>query len=62
MRRLEHEYKIIGLAPYAQKKIDRSTYEIFNSCLKFDGYKINFNKKPKEFFFHFEKKLRGKRF
>ena len=62
MRRLEHEYKIMGLAPYAQKKIDRSTYEIFNSCLKFDGYKINFNKKPKDSFFHFEKKLRGKRF
>ena len=51
MRRLEHEYKIMGLAPYAQKKIDRSTYEIFNSCLKFDGYKINFNKKPKDSFF-----------
>ena len=23
MRRLEHEYKIMGLAPYAQKSIDQ---------------------------------------
>ena len=62
MRRLEHEYKLMGLAPYAQKKIDKSTYEIFDSCLKLDGYKINFKNKPKDSFFHFEKKLRGKRF
>lgn len=62
MRRLEHEYKLMGLAPYAQKKIDKSTYEVFSECLKLDGYKILFNKKPKDSFFHFEKKLRGKRF
>ena len=53
MRRLEHEYKLMGLAPYAQK-IDKSTYEIFDSCLELKGYKIFFKNKPKDFF-HFEK-------
>ena len=30
MRRLEHEYKIMGLAPYSQKKIDEKVYSVFS--------------------------------
>ena len=62
MKRLEHEYKIMGLAPYAEKKIDKETYKVFEECLKLDGYKFKFYKKPKDSFFHFQEKLKGKRF
>ena len=62
MRRLEHEYKIMGLAPYAQEKIDNVAYKVFDDCLKLDGFKFKFKKKPKDSYFHFERKLKGKRF
>ena len=62
MKRLEHEYKLMGLAPYAEDKIDKETYNVFNECLKISGYKFEYKNKPKDAYFHFEKKLRGKRF
>ena len=62
MKRLEHEFKVMGLAPYGEKKFDLQVYKVFRECLKFDGYEVKFDKKPKDAFFHFEKKLRGKRF
>ena len=62
MRRLEHEYKLMGLAPYAANKIDMDTYNVFDECLKFNGYKIEYKKKPKDSYIHFERKLQGKRF
>ena len=62
MKRLEHEYKIMGLAPYGKNKFDPDVYKTFKECLSLDGYKVKFNKKPKDAFFHFEKKLKGKRF
>ena len=62
MKRLEHEFKVMGLAPYGEKKFDPNVYKIFKECLKLNGYKVKFGKKPKDAFFHFEKKLRGIRF
>ena len=62
MKRLEHEYKIMGLAPYSYSKIDKDIYKIFSDCLKFSGYKILFNKRPKDCFIHFKNKLDGYRF
>tara|TARA_B100000795_G_scaffold270028_1_gene262012 strand:- start:10156 stop:11907 length:1752 start_codon:yes stop_codon:yes gene_type:complete len=62
MRRLEHEYKIMGLAPYAQHKVDKDTFKVFDDCIKLDGHKFKFKKKPTDAYFYFEKKLKGKRF
>ena len=62
MRRLEHEYKLMGLAPYGINKIDKDVYNVFNECLKLNGFKFEFNKKPKDCFIHFQKRLQGKRF
>ena len=49
----------MGLAPYAQK-IDRSTYEILIAVLNLMDIKLILIKN--RILFHFEKKLRGKRF
>ena len=59
MRRLEHEYKLMGLAPYGINKIDKDVYNVFNECLKLNGYKFEYNKKPKDCFIHFQKKTSG---
>ena len=42
--------------------IDKETYDIFDECLKLEGYKFKFYKKPKDSYFHFKEKLKGKRF
>jgi carbamoyltransferase len=62
MRRLEHEYKIMGLAPYAQHKIDKDVYKVFDDCIKIVGHKFKFKVKPTDSYFYFEKRLKGKRF
>ena len=62
MRRLEHEYKLMGLAPYGEKYFNEECYKVFDEILRIDKYKFNFNKKPKDAYFHFKKKLEGFRF
>lgn len=62
MRRLEHEYKLMGLAPYGEKYFNKDCYSVFDEIFKFDGYKFIINKKPKDSYFHFKKKLEGFRF
>jgi len=62
MRRLEHEYKLMGLAPYGMKKDFKPTYEVFNEILNLEGYKFTFKNKPQDSYFHFKRKLEGQRF
>ena len=62
MKRMEHEYKLMGLAPYANNKVDKNIYSVFDDCLKLNGYKIEYKNKPKDSYIHFERKLQGKRF
>ena len=62
MRRLEHEFKLMGLAPYGEKYFNKECYKVFDEILKLDGYKFIVNKKPKDSYFHFKNKLEGFRF
>jgi carbamoyltransferase len=62
MRPNEHEYKVMGLAPYAseyQKKVPR---EIFLNALSVDGMDFVKNPEMKDFYFYFKDKLKLCRF
>ena len=60
MKRMEHEYKLMGLAPYANNKVDKNIYSVFDECLKLNGYKIEYKNKPKDSYIHFERNFREK--
>tara|TARA_Y100000590_G_scaffold466738_1_gene643140 strand:+ start:1004 stop:2227 length:1224 start_codon:yes stop_codon:yes gene_type:complete len=62
MKRLEHEYKLMGLAPYGEKYFNKGCYKIFDEILKLNKFKFVINKKPKDSYFYFKKKLEGFRF
>lgn len=62
MKPAQHEYKVMGMAPYANIKEVEKSYEVFKDILKVDGMNIVFNKKPKDLYFHFRDALHGHRF
>ena len=62
MGRKEHEYKVMGLAPYAKSKDAYHAYEIFSSILSLDGIEFVWNDKPPDSYFYFKEKLEGIRF
>ncbi len=62
MKRLEHEYKVMGLAPYGKEKYARPAYDIFNDVLDIKGIEIDWKNRPKDCYFYFRDKLEGIRF
>ncbi len=58
----EHEYKVMGLAPYCNKNYSKKIYKIFQSFQKVNGLNFRYVKKPKDFYFDIKKKLDGSRF
>lgn len=58
----EHEFKVMGLAPYAPAFLRESAYEVFAETLDVDGLNFSYNVKPKDYYFHFRERLEGKRF
>lgn len=58
----EHEYKVMGLAPYANSRELQKSYEVFRNILKVDGLKVVFDQRPKDLYFHFRDALEGHRF
>jgi carbamoyltransferase len=62
MKPAQHEYKIMGLAPYANSREQEKSFKIFDQILTVDGLHIRFDQKPPDLFFHFEKAFRGHRF
>jgi len=62
MKPAQHEYKVMGLAPYANKHEIEKSYEVFKDILKVEGFNIVYNKKPKDLYFYFKEKLEGHRF
>ena len=58
----EHEYKVMGLAPYCNKDYSKKIYKIFQSFQKVSGINFRYLKKPKDFYFDVKKKLDGGRF
>jgi carbamoyltransferase len=62
MKPSEHEYKVMGLAPYSNiTEIDRA-YNVFSEILKVNDLEFEWVNKPKDLYFHFRDKLEGCRF
>ena len=62
MKPQQHEYKVMGLAPYADKNIENKVYNEFKKFQKISGIKFKYVKKPKDLYFHFKKKFENYRF
>jgi carbamoyltransferase len=59
----QHEFKIMGLAPYASYQHSLKVVEIFEkNFLYIDGIKFKYTNKPKDLYFSFKNLLEGSRF
>ena len=58
----EHEYKVMGLAPYSKPKYFNKVENIFKTFQTVKGTKFVYKNKPKDLFFHVKNKLEGQRF
>ncbi len=62
MKPNEHEYKVMGLAPYGKAEIAAKALKIFRSTLYVDGIDFKWNEKPTDSYFWFKERLEGCRF
>ena len=58
----EHEYKLMGMAPYAKEKYYKELLEIFKSFQTVKGIKFKNKKMPKDLYFDIKNKVDGSRF
>ena len=58
----EHEYKVMGLAPYAKPQVYKKAYEVFKDTMYVDGLDFKFQNRPKDLYHHFRERLEGVRF
>ena len=62
MKPLEHEFKVMGLAPYAKEKYANEVAEVFEELLEFDGLKIVHKNRPSDLYEFLNEKLKYFRF
>ena len=62
MKPNEHEYKVMGLAPYGKEKYSQQAYKIFSDTLKVSGTKFVWNIEPTDSYYWFRDRLEGYRF
>ncbi len=62
MKPAQHEYKVMGLAPYANERLLAGSYKVFERILKVDGLNLVYDRKPRDLYFHFRDALEGHRF
>jgi len=62
MKPLEHEFKVMGLAPYAKDKYSEEVVQVFNELLQFDGLKIVHKNRPANLYEFLNEKLKYFRF
>ncbi len=62
MKPNEHEYKLMGLAPYGREKYGKKALNIFRSTLQVKGTKFVWKIKPTDSYFWFKERLEGERF
>jgi carbamoyltransferase len=62
MKPAQHEYKVMGLAPYANVKELEKSYKVFKNILKIEDLKILYDQRPTDLYFWFRDKLEGHRF
>lgn len=62
MKPNEHEFKVMGLAPYSKKKYSEPVRKIFERIQKVKGLGFEFVAKPRDLYFTFRELLEGYRF
>lgn len=62
MKPVQHEYKVMGLAPYANERHVAAAYKVFERVQKVNGLDIVYDQKPRDLYFHFRDALEGHRF
>ena len=62
MKPNEHEYKVMGLAPYGKEKHGQQVLEILRETLYVDGLDFKWNVKPTDSYFWFRERFEGQRF
>lgn len=62
MKPNEHEFKVMGLAPYGKAKHAQKALEVFKSTLYVDGIEFKWREKPTDSYFWFRERLEGVRF
>ena len=62
MKPNEHEYKLMGLAPYGKEKYSQDSYNVFAETLKISGTEFVWNIEPTDSYYWFKEKLEGHRF
>jgi carbamoyltransferase len=62
MKPYDHEYKVMGLAPYAPMYLSDAAYKVFSNVLSVDGLDFIYKEKPQDHYFWYKKRLEGIRF
>ncbi|MFA5142580.1 MAG: carbamoyltransferase C-terminal domain-containing protein [Candidatus Omnitrophota bacterium] len=62
MKPNQHEYKVMGLAPYANKYETEKAYRVFKKILKVEGMEVKFDVKPKDLYYSIREALKDCRF
>ena len=62
MKPNEHEFKVMGLAPYGKEKYAKKALELFKSTLYIDGLEFKWRVKPEDSYYWFKERLEGVRF
>ena len=62
MKPNEHEFKVMGLAPYGKEMHGQQALEVFRQTLYVDGLDFKWNIKPNDSYFWFKDRLEGTRF
>lgn len=62
MKPVQHEYKVMGLAPYANERHIAAAYRVFERIQKISGLDVVYDEKPRDLYFHFRDALEGHRF
>ncbi len=62
MKPFQHEYKVMGLAPYANSHEVERAYKVFSRLFTINGLDWDWNEKPSDLYFHFKEHLEGCRF
>ena len=62
MKPAEHEYKVMGMAPYAKEKYYLDVLKVFKRLIKVKGISFSWNYKPKNIYQYLKNELEGYRF
>ncbi len=62
MKPAQHEYKVMGLAPYSNQYETGKAYKVFRKILKVEGMEVKFDRKPQDLYFTIKDELKDCRF